>query len=98
MFWKLIGLSAAILTMFAFIPQVYKIFKTKSAKDVSNGTLIQLSAGVTLWIIYGVYLRDGIIILANAVTLVTLLAALFLYYKYHGGNDKLERRQKENIL
>ncbi|MDO8748146.1 MAG: SemiSWEET transporter [Candidatus Omnitrophota bacterium] len=82
MFWKLIGVIAAGLTSFAFIPQVVKMHTTKSAKDISLVTLIQLSLGVSLWMIYGIYLKDYIIILANAVTLLTLLSALFLYYKY----------------
>jgi len=82
MFWKLIGLTAAGLTSFAFIPQVLKIYTTKSAKDVSFVTLIQFSLGVSLWILYGIYLKDSIIILANAVTLLTLLSAVFLRYKY----------------
>lgn len=82
MIWKLIGFIAATLTMFAFVPQVIKIYKTKSAKDLSVGTIVQLSIGVALWIVYGVYLRDAIIIMANIVTLLTLLLALFLYYIY----------------
>mgnify|MGYP001593183981 FL=1 len=82
MFWKLIGVIAACFTSFAFIPQVLKMQTARSAKDVSLITLIQLSLGVSLWIIYGIYLKDYIIILANAVTLLTLLRALFLYYKY----------------
>jgi len=82
MLWKLIGVIAAGLTSFAFIPQVLKMYTTRSAKDISLVTLIQLSLGVSLWIIYGMYLKDCIIILANAVTLLTLLSALFLYHKY----------------
>ena len=82
MFWKLIGVIAACLTSFAFIPQVLKMYTTRSAKDISLVTLIQLSLGVSLWIVYGIYLKDCIIILANAVTLLTLLSALFLYHKY----------------
>jgi len=82
MFWKLIGVIAAGLTSFAFIPQVLKMYTTRSAKDISLVTLIQLSLGVSLWIIYGIYLKDYIIIVANAVTLLTLLSALFLYHKY----------------
>ena len=82
MFWKLIGVIAAGLTSFAFIPQVLKMYTTKSAKDISLITLLQLSLGVSLWIIYGIYLKDYIIIVANAVTLLTLLSALFLYHKY----------------
>lgn len=80
--WKSIGLLAACLTSFAFIPQVYKMYVSKSTRDVSPVTLGQLASGVFLWILYGLYLKDQIIIWANIITLVSLLAALFLYYKY----------------
>lgn len=82
MFWSIIGVTAAVLTMFSFIPQIIKVFKTKSAKDVSIVTLFQLSTGVTLWIIYGLHLKDTIIITANSVTLVTLIVLLLLYFHY----------------
>lgn len=82
MLWKLIGLTAAGLTMSAFIPQVLKMYTTKSAKDISLITLLQLVFGVSLWIFYGIHLNDSIIILANGFTLFTLVAALFLYYLY----------------
>jgi len=80
--WTIIGVGAAVLTMFSFIPQIIKVLKNKSAKDVSLITLLQLSSGVTLWIVYGIYLRDGVIIIANSVTLVTLLILLYLYFNY----------------
>lgn len=82
MHWELIGFTAAALTTSAFIPQVAKMYKTKSANDISLVTLLQLSAGVSLWVLYGIYLKNRIIILANSVTLLTLLIALFLYYSY----------------
>lgn len=82
MFWIIIGISAASLTMFAFIPQIIKVFKNKSAKDVSLTTLLQLSLGVSLWIAYGIHLRDKIIIIANGVTLTSLVILLYLYYRY----------------
>ena len=82
MLWTIIGVSAAILTMFAFIPQILKIIKSKSASDVSLTTLIQLSIGVSLWIIYGIHLKDSIIITANSITLVTLVILLCLYFNY----------------
>jgi len=82
MIWHIIGSLAAFLTMFSFIPQIAKTVKTKSAKDVSIITLLQLSSGVLLWITYGIYLKNAIIIIANGVTLVTLVALLFLYFNY----------------
>ena len=82
MIWTIIGFSAATLTMFAFIPQIIKIIKTKSAKDVSLITLLQLFLGVSLWIVYGIHLKDSIIIIANSVTILTLIILLCLYCNY----------------
>jgi len=82
MFSKVIGLVAACFTMFAFIPQISRALKTRSVKDVSPITLSQLSIGVLLWIIYGILRRDAIIIIANAVTLSSLIILLVFYFKY----------------
>jgi MtN3 and saliva related transmembrane protein len=82
MLWTIIGSTAAGLTMFSFIPQIIKVLKTRSAKDVSLLTLLQLSAGVSLWIVYGIHLKDTIIITANGVTLTTLIILLILYFSY----------------
>lgn len=82
MLWKLIGIAAAVLTMFSFIPQIARSLRTKSVKDVSPITLFQMSSGVFLWMIYGIYLKDPIIIIANLTTLITLVILLFLYFKY----------------
>jgi MtN3 and saliva related transmembrane protein len=85
MIWRIIGFIAAGLTMFSFFPQIFKILKTKSARDMSLVTLLQLSSGVSLWILYGLYLKDAIIITANSVTLVSLVALLVLYFSYKKG-------------
>ena len=77
--WLIVGLSAACLTMFAFIPQIIKILKTRSVQDVSVLTLLQLFFGVSLWIAYGVHLKDAVIITANSVTLTSLFILLYLY-------------------
>jgi MtN3 and saliva related transmembrane protein len=82
MVWTIIGFTAAILTMFGFLPQVIKIYKTKSVKDISLVTLVQFTFGIALWVLYGIYLKNFIIILANAVSLSTLIIALFFYRKY----------------
>jgi MtN3 and saliva related transmembrane protein len=82
MFWNFIGMAAATLTMFSFVPQIAKSLKTRSVKDVSAITLFQLSTGVFLWMLYGFYRRDLIIITANTITLITLSVLIFLYFKY----------------
>ena len=82
MIWTIIGVLAATLTMFSFVPQIFRSLRTRSVKDVSPVTLFQLSAGVCLWMIYGVSRKDPIIIIANLITLITLTVLIFLYFKY----------------
>ncbi|MDP2928256.1 MAG: SemiSWEET family transporter [Candidatus Omnitrophota bacterium] len=72
---------------------MFRSLRTRSVKDVSPVTLFQLSFGVILWVIYGIARRDPIIILANAVTLVTLSILIFLYFKY----DLPAGRQSERL-
>lgn len=85
MIWTIIGSTAACLTMFAFIPQIIKALTSKSVKDVSSVTLLQLSLGVSLWIAYGIHLKDVIIITANTITLFSLIILLLLYFSYGRG-------------
>lgn len=82
MFWTIVGSTAATLTMFSFIPQIIRVFKHKSAKDVSPVMLFQLSFGVSLWFVYGIHLKNAVIITANFITLLTLIILLFLYFSY----------------
>ena len=85
MLWTIVGIAAASLTMFGFVPQIIKMWKTHSVKDVSGLTLFQFSAGTTLWMLYGIHLQDFVVIGANAITLATLLIALGLYRKLNQG-------------
>jgi uncharacterized protein with PQ loop repeat len=65
--------------MIGFVQQSVKMWKTKSGKDVSGLTLVQLSMGVSLWMFSGIHLNDFMIIGANAVSLSTLWMVLGLY-------------------
>jgi MtN3 and saliva related transmembrane protein len=81
MSWVIVGISAASLTMFGFVPQIIKMWRTHSVKDVSGLTLFQFSAGSTLWLLYGMHLQDFIVIGANAISLATLFVALGFYLR-----------------
>ena len=82
MLWTIIGAIAATLTMFSFVPQIFRAWRTKSVKDISPVTLFQFAAGVCLWMVYGIARRDPIIIIANVVTFITLAILIFLHFKY----------------
>jgi MtN3 and saliva related transmembrane protein len=79
---SVIGLLAGLLTTVAFVPQVTKVWRTKSARDVSLKMFLVFSAGVALWLVYGVLLGEWPIILTNAVTLVLALAILAMKLRY----------------
>lgn len=77
-----LGLLAGGLTTASFVPQVLKIYKTKSAEDVSLVMFIAFCVGVGLWLTYGIIKRDWAILLTNGVTLVLGLAILVMKIKY----------------
>jgi MtN3 and saliva related transmembrane protein len=77
-----IGLVAGLLTTTAFIPQVWKIYRTKSGKDISARMFSLFSAGIVLWLVYGILLQSLPLILSNAVTLVLSLTIIALKVHY----------------
>ena len=78
----ILGLVAGTLTTIAFLPQLLKIWQTKSAKDISFNTLIIFNLGIFLWLIYGIYLNALPIILANLFTLIFNMIIVWLKIKY----------------
>lgn len=78
----ILGLVAGTLTTIAFIPQLMKTWRSRSAKDVSLIMLVVFSTGVFLWLIYGIYLQALPIILANSITLIFNLIIVGLKIRY----------------
>ena len=75
---ELIGSIAAVLTTAAFFPQVIKTVKTRSTDDLSWSWLIMFSAGVLLWLAYGVGIGSLPVIAANAVTFICVLILIWV--------------------
>lgn len=74
-----LGLVAGTLTTVAFFPQVVKTWRSRSAGDISLGMFSLFSAGVFLWLLYGIHIQSLPVILSNAITLV--LALIILLFK-----------------
>jgi MtN3 and saliva related transmembrane protein len=77
-----IGMVAGLLTTTAFIPQVWKIYRTKSGNDISGRMFSIFSIGIVLWLAYGIMLRSVPLILSNLVTLGLSLTILVLKVRY----------------
>lgn len=80
--FDILGILAAIITTAAFLPQVYKTWKTKDTKALSLTMYISFFIGVSLWIVYGFYLKSIPIIIANVITALSALILIRLKFKY----------------
>lgn len=74
---KNIGYIAGTFTSFAFLPQVYKVFESKSAKGLSMSTLILFFIGQLLWLNHGMYEKDF-----SVVIFAFLTGILYVYLIY----------------
>jgi MtN3 and saliva related transmembrane protein len=81
-FVELLGLIAGTLTTISFLPQLVKIVKNKSAKDVSLLMFLIFTVGIFLWLVYGILTLTLAIIIANSVTIILALSILILKIKY----------------
>jgi MtN3 and saliva related transmembrane protein len=77
-----LGLVAGTLTTIAFLPQVHKTWKSRSAKDISFGMFALFSTGVFLWILYGISINAMPVIIANVVTFVLAMTILAFKIRY----------------
>lgn len=76
---QILGLVAGTITSITFLPQVIKIWQTKSAKDLSMAMLLLLMLGVILWLAYGLFVMDAAIIYTNSMVLA--MSLVMLYFK-----------------
>lgn len=86
---QIIGLSAAVLTTAANIPQTYKIIRTKSTKDISAATYGMLLVGFGMWVAYGILREDYPVLIANSISVLVCSIILFLKFCSAEALDKI---------
>lgn len=77
-----IGMIAASLTTLCWLPQAWKIIRTRETRAISLWTQMAFTLGVLLWLVYGLYIGDVPVIAANAVTLILSSIILGLKLRY----------------
>jgi MtN3 and saliva related transmembrane protein len=77
-----LGFIAAICTTSAFIPQAVKVWRNRTAADISSGMYVILIAGLAFWLCYGIALGAWPIILANAITLILATSILLMKWRF----------------
>ena len=77
-----IGALASALTTIAFVPQVWRVWKTRSTHDLSLTMYLVFTTGVALWLVYGVMIGSWPIIVGNAITVVLAGTVLAMKLKF----------------
>jgi len=88
---EIIGLIAAVLTTAAFLPQVYKTWKTKDVSSLSLPMFSIFFVGVVMWLIYGLLIESLAIILANFVTVISSFLLLYFKIKFGKANKQTDK-------
>ena len=65
---EIVGLIAASFTTFAFVPQVFKIWKNRNISGVSISMYVIMLIGISMWLFYGFLIKSLAVIIANIVT------------------------------
>lgn len=92
---ELVGYLAATMTTAAFVPQAVLTIRTRNTDSLSLAMYGTFTLGVTLWLVYGCFLGDLAIIVANAVTLLLALAILWVKIDNTFGGKKAKRRYRD---
>jgi len=79
---SIIGFVAATLTTISFVPQVIKIWRSRSTHDVSLGMYALFTLGIAMWLAYGLLIHSWPVILANFITLLLAGTVLLMKLKF----------------
>ena len=79
--YEIIGFIAAILTTSSFLPQLIKVWKTKSSKGVSTLMYFVMLSGVILWGVYGYLIESKSVLIANIVAGLLQIVILIIIFK-----------------
>ena len=82
MFTESLGLVAGALVTCSMIPQLIRVYKLRSAREISILFTTLLLIGMICWLAYGVYLELIPVILWNAVGVILVSLLIYLKLKY----------------
>jgi MtN3 and saliva related transmembrane protein len=77
-----IGYAAASCTTLSFVPQVIRVWRTRSVEDISTAMYAVFTFGIALWLIYGLILGSLPIIVSNIATLLLAGSVLVMKRRY----------------
>lgn len=86
---SLVGYGAALCSTVSFVPQAWRVLRTRDVSALSAPTYALTCSGFALWLVYGVAKSEWPLILTNSICLV--LASFILAMKL------MPRKQRESV-
>ncbi len=77
-----IGVTGAALTTLCWLPQALKVIRERETRALSLVATAGFTAGVGLWLVYGLAIGDWPLIGSDAVTLALMLPILATKLRY----------------
>jgi MtN3 and saliva related transmembrane protein len=77
-----LGLIAGLLTTFALVPQILRVYKLKSAREISLLYNSAMLAGGVMWLLYGIMQGLVSIMIWNVIAIVLVCLLLLAKLKY----------------
>lgn len=77
---EMVGHTGAFLSSITFMPQVYKVWKTRSVGDLSLAMMLIVFSSTLVWLVYGVQLNLWPVIICNGI--IAVLSLLLIYFKF----------------
>jgi MtN3 and saliva related transmembrane protein len=76
------GFIAGAITTLGFLPQVIRVYRLRSAWEISLTFTLLFITGLGCWLAYGIFLRLFPVILWNALSLVLAFALFYAKLRF----------------
>lgn len=70
---EFVGATASLLSILNQFPQAIKVFRTKDTHSISLLMYCIVVVCISMWLVYGLMLKDGPLIWANAISLIPIV-------------------------
>ena len=77
---EVVGHAGAFLSSITFIPQVYKVWQSKSVGDLSLTMMFIVFSSTIVWLVYAVNLNLLPVIICNGI--ICVLSVMLIYFKF----------------
>jgi len=80
--FEYLGIVAGLLTTFSLVPQIMRVYKLKSAREISLLFNASMLLGIVIWLVYGIVLGLFSLIIWNSIGIALNGWLLFAKLKY----------------